>query len=94
MAELVQVFVGEVPSRLAALRDAVERGDSSAAQRIAHALNGSCDHIGGARMAAPCADMQYVGAWGGLTRARKLVGMGDAEFRRVRPALEEEAARG
>lgn len=49
--------------------------------------------MGARRMAALCAQLQEIGASGDLSRAPKLLEQLEAEFGRVRPALEEEIAR-
>ncbi len=46
MAELVEFFVGEVPSRLQSIRDYCESGDREGVQRIAHQLKGACAGYG------------------------------------------------
>ena len=93
MAELVSLFVGEVPSLLVSLRDALGREDTGAVERVAHALHGSCGNIGAVRMAALCEKLQHAGASGDLARAPGLVGEVEAEFGRVCPALEAEVAK-
>ena len=41
MAEIVALFVAEMPDRIAELRQAVDAGDASAVQTIAHQLKGA-----------------------------------------------------
>jgi len=50
--------------------------------------------MGARRMAAICPELQYVGASGDLSRVPELLERLEAEFGRVRPALEAEIARG
>ncbi len=51
LAEFVELFLDDTPVRLKALRAAVEEGDERSVERTAHALKGSCENIGVARMA-------------------------------------------
>jgi histidine phosphotransfer protein HptB len=46
MADLVEAFVGEMPQRLQALRDAWEQGEAERLRRVAHQLSGSCAGYG------------------------------------------------
>jgi HPt (histidine-containing phosphotransfer) domain-containing protein len=93
LAELVEVFFEDVPPRLAALREATESGDAESVERVAHTLKGSCGNMGAWRMAQICAELQDTGASGDLARAPELLEQLEAEFGRVRPALEAEVAR-
>ena len=90
LSELVDLFLEDAPPQLEALRGAVEGGDASSVERVAHALKGSCGNMGAAQMAAICAELQDIGTSGDLTRAPQLLGQLEAEFGRVRPALEAE----
>ncbi len=92
LTELVEMFLSDVSSRLASLREAVETEDAQAVEQIAHALKGSCGNMGASRMAELCAELQDVGASGDLSRAPGLLEGTEAEFDRVRPVLEAETA--
>ena len=93
LAELVEVFFEDVPPRLAALREATESGDAESVERVAHTLKGSCGNMSAWRMAEICAELQETGVSGDLARAPDLLEQLEAEFGRVRPALEAEVAR-
>jgi CheY-like chemotaxis protein len=90
LAELVELFVDEAPLRLAALREGVESEDAGDIERVARTLKGSCGNMGARRMAEICEELQELGKSGYLARAPELLGRLEAEFRRVRPALEAE----
>src|SRR5215207_7992144 len=94
LSELTEMFLDDVSSRFPALREALEGGDASSVEQIAHALIGSSGNMGARRMAAICTELQYVGASGDLSRVPELLERLEAEFGRVRPALEAEIARG
>ena len=54
LSEVLRMFVDEVPKRLAQLRDAWQRGDAPAVQRLAHSLKGSTGNIGAAALYGVC----------------------------------------
>ncbi len=58
--EIVQVFLAEAPARLEAARGALERGDLSALERLAHSLKSSAATLGGLRLASTCEALERV----------------------------------
>jgi HPt (histidine-containing phosphotransfer) domain-containing protein len=93
LAELGELFLEDVPPQLEALREATEGGDASSVERVAHTLKGSCGNMGALKMAAICAELEDIGHSGELERAPAFVERLEAEFARVRRALETEIAR-
>ncbi len=93
LEELRELFVEGVPPQLEALREAIRSGDAPSAQRVAHALKGSCGNIGALRMFTICAELEDVGHSGELESASVLIERLEAELRRVRAALEAETER-
>jgi len=94
LAELAGLFLEDVPPQLEALRKAIEGGDASSAQRVAHTLKGSCGNMGAVKMATMCVELEDAGRSGELERAPMLVERLQAEFERVRQALEAEIEKG
>jgi CheY-like chemotaxis protein len=94
LAELAALFLEDVPNQLEALREALEGDDALSVERIAHTLKGSCGNMGATRMATICAELQDVGHSKELERTPVLVERLEAEFGRVRQALEAEVAGG
>jgi CheY-like chemotaxis protein len=94
VSELVRMFLEDAESRLAALREGVEKNDAGALERTAHTLKGSSGNMGATRMAAVCAELEEAGASRDLGRAPGLLTRLEEEFGRVRPALEAEASSG
>lgn len=86
---LVDMFVGDAESRLAALRETLEKGDAGGFERTAHTLKGSASNMGALRMSALAADLQKIGVSGNLTGAEKTLERLEEEYNRVRPALEK-----
>jgi CheY-like chemotaxis protein len=56
--EIVELFLEEMPHRLAALSAAATRGDRSQVARLAHTLAGSSSSLGAARLAHACARLE------------------------------------
>jgi HPt (histidine-containing phosphotransfer) domain-containing protein len=93
LAELVEMFVDDATSRILALRGTLEKDDAEAVERVAHTLKGSCANMGALRMAEVCEDLQEMGRSGDLSGASELVEQLEAEFGRVRQALEAELSK-
>jgi signal transduction histidine kinase/DNA-binding response OmpR family regulator len=93
LAELGELFLEDVPPQLEALREAIEGGNAPSLERVAHTLKGSSSNMGALRMATLCADLEDIGRSGDLSRAPVLLERLEAEFGRVREALETEVAR-
>ncbi len=89
LAELVELFIDDVPPWLKTLRRAVKEGDEGSIERVARALKGSCENMGVSRMAGICADLQEIGRSGNLPRAPELLGKLEAEFDHVGPELNQ-----
>ncbi|MEN9676837.1 MAG: hypothetical protein RIS76_2733, partial [Verrucomicrobiota bacterium] len=62
VAELVDLFVADLPPRLEALRTAVAEGQTAAIKAAAHTLKGSASNMGGRRLAAACAAVESAAA--------------------------------
>jgi two-component system sensor histidine kinase/response regulator len=90
LSELGQMFFDDARSSLATLRKALEEGDASTVERVAHTLKGSSGNMGAPRMASLCAKLQDAGASGDLSSSSELLERLEVEFERVRPALEAE----
>ncbi len=84
--ELTEAFVEDATARLAALREAVSRGDVALTSQAAHSLKGMCGAIGAMRMNALSLQVEQ----GGLDEADDALTIVDTlerEFARVRQAL-------
>lgn len=66
LAELVTIFLDELPRRLDAVRHAVSRGDTEESRRIAHSLKGALTMLGAAEARALARQVE------GLSDARQL----------------------
>ena len=93
LAELGKLLLEDVPPHLEALRRAIEANDASSVERVAHTLKGSSSNLGALRMATLCAELEDIGHSGDLSRAPVLIERLEAEFGRVREALDAEMER-
>lgn len=78
MRELVDLFVGELPERMAAVREAFGAGDAESLRRLAHQLKGAGSGYGFGPISAAAGELER--------SVQVLGGMGSA------PALEAVAA--
>ncbi len=87
VVELVDLFISDTGSRLAALRRTIEQDDPPALARQAHALRGSFSNMGADRMAELCAQLEEQGR-GGLAQDT-VVMLSELEegFRLMQPLL-------
>ncbi len=59
MAELIQLFVEEIPDRVRTLQDFWQRGDLSELKRLAHQLKGSGGGYGFATLGAAAGNLEH-----------------------------------
>jgi len=88
LARIVGLFIDDVPLRLEELRLAVERGEAQKVEETAHMLKGGSGYMGAVHMAKICGGLQGLGTSGELSCAPELLDALEAEFNRIRPALE------
>jgi two-component system, sensor histidine kinase and response regulator len=87
LSELTQMFLEEVPERLEALQEAVDKGDEQTIQRIAHTLKGSSGNMGARQMSRLCLDLEQAGESNDLSSAADILELLNKEFDRVREEL-------
>src|SRR5262245_49253837 len=90
--ELVTVFLNETPERLATLRQAVVAGDRRTMKFVAHTLKGTSGYLGARGLSQICLELEGVSASDSPRAGLPLLDALDAEFVRVRAALERELA--
>lgn len=87
LAELVDLFLADLPERLAAIRAATERADAPALALHAHALRSSAGNFGAEALDRICALLEQAGRDHATEKAcATLVELAD-EAERVRRAL-------
>jgi HPt (histidine-containing phosphotransfer) domain-containing protein len=86
LAELVDLFLADCPSRLAALRDAVAHDDREAADLAAHALKSSALNLGAVALAGLLQSLCEEARVGHSTLRRPLAAI-EIEYQRASAAL-------
>lgn len=89
--EMVQLFVAQVPDRLAAARQGAREGDLSSVERAAHALRSSSAQLGAVRMQVLCALVEHSASQGDHESIPRSLGELEREFARYLECLPEGA---
>jgi len=83
LVEVLQMFLEEVPRRMARLRAAAQAGDAVEVHRAAHSLKGSAGNIGAHALFAVCRQLDETSKAGDLSGADHLVDALGVEFGKV-----------
>lgn len=94
VAEIFDLFVADVPGRLARLQRAIDDRSLDGVLREAHALKGSALGVGAARLASMCSAIEHDAREGRLDRATHRSSGLEVEFSDVRAALKESGVSG
>lgn len=81
--EVLQLFLDDVPRRIAALRNGLASGNIEAVHRAAHSLKGSAGNIGADTMAQVCKQLDEQGRLGNAAELAPLADALDLEYARV-----------
>jgi len=90
LKQVLRTYLKATPSLVAALQDAISRGDASAVRQAAHSLRSSSAAVGALSLAALCKALEDMGRANTLTTAHTLLGRLEAEYAAVCAALERE----
>jgi signal transduction histidine kinase/CheY-like chemotaxis protein/HPt (histidine-containing phosphotransfer) domain-containing protein len=90
LSEIINEYIAQTEVGRGELARIAEVGDSRALERAAHSLRGACANIGATVLADVCAEMESQGRLEQFDESgqRELVKRFDAEFERVRDALD------
>jgi|GEM_PF-527352 len=88
LVELIDMFITDVPPRLAAMRQAANTLAAQTLKREAHTLKGSCGNLGARRMAGICARIEALANQSDLTAVPDLLEQLEAEFDRIRSTFD------
>jgi len=80
LEEILSVYFEDTPRQMEALKEAVERGDSSAIRRQAHTLKGSSGNVGAVSMLDVASQMEKAGETGDLAQTASLFETIEKEF--------------
>jgi two-component system, sensor histidine kinase and response regulator len=92
VAKLAGVFLDDARSRLQAVEEALQQGDATTVQRVAHMLKGGSGSMGARGMFDLCAQLEDIGSSGDLSRGSGLLERIREELGRVDRALEAEVS--
>ncbi len=93
IARVINVYLTDAPRLLAAMRDAVRRGDASALEQAAHSLKSSSAALGAGALSACCKELEVMGHAKALARAETLLVQAEAGYRAAGEALTDYLAR-
>jgi two-component system sensor histidine kinase/response regulator len=80
LSEIIDIFLEECPSLVAAIRDAVRKQDARALERSAHSLKGSVSNFGAASATQAALDLELMGRRGEVQRAAATVELLELEL--------------
>jgi two-component system sensor histidine kinase/response regulator len=83
LAEVLQMFLDEVPPRIDRVRNAYASGNIQEVHRSAHSLKGSAGNVGAHALHAVCKQLDELGRSGDLAAAGPLVDALGTEFAKV-----------
>jgi HPt (histidine-containing phosphotransfer) domain-containing protein len=89
VAELVDTFLAEAPSRLEALRHGIASGDPREVHRAAHSLKSGAATLGASDLADVCREVEARGGAGDVAGAAVLVPAVETGYVAARQALLE-----
>jgi PAS domain S-box-containing protein len=84
----ISIYLKDAPGLLASLRDAVEQENAEDLFHAAHRLKSSSAQLGAHALAGLCGELDSMGRSASVSGARERVCAAEAEFERVRMALE------
>ena len=89
LAEILNLFLEDVPRRIALVRAACAGGDAAELYRAAHSLKGSAGNVGAHPLFEICRELDDKGRAGDLTDVKRLADALDAEYARVEVAIRQ-----
>ncbi|HWA16880.1 MAG TPA: Hpt domain-containing protein [Gemmatimonadales bacterium] len=90
--DLVELFNGEAPLRLGAMREGLATGNSTAIAHAAHAMRGGAGNLGAVAVGGLCTRIEQAARDGDLLAVRPMLDQLDQELEFVHGALAERLA--
>jgi two-component system sensor histidine kinase/response regulator len=90
VTKLIDQYLADSLSRMAELKDTMERRDAPAVRLASHSLKGTSSTVGANRMASICEEVEQLARNATFDRTLALVAELEGEFTRVRQALQLE----
>jgi len=94
LAELIETFFSDAPAQFAILRNSLAESHAENFRRAAHSFKSNAASFGAANLAALCKQLEDLGKTGDLGSAADLLSETEAEYERVRSALQEALSHG
>jgi len=88
LKEMVETFLADAPGMLAEMHQSLEQGDAATLRRIAHSLKSNSADFGAKELSDLCRELEMMGKAGTLDGAGEGLASIEAEWIRVRAALE------
>jgi CheY-like chemotaxis protein/HPt (histidine-containing phosphotransfer) domain-containing protein len=88
--KIITIFLNDSPERLKELRKAVNSGDASSINRIAHTLKSSCANLGAMNLSSHFKEMEAMGRTNLIEQAPELLSQIEIEFLAAEAALKSE----
>lgn len=85
--DLIQMFLDDGPSKVAAMTEGLAAGDLEKAERAAHSLKGSSGNLGARLLQNACEEMQLATRYHKLDESRRLVPLLHRRFEEAEAAL-------
>jgi len=90
LREIIDLFLGDAPSKIVRIQQAVERCDAGEVAQGAHSLKGSAGNFGAHRLVALCARLEQLGNDGDIVKGPDLLRQAEQELDLVSNALKDE----
>jgi HPt (histidine-containing phosphotransfer) domain-containing protein len=94
IADLIHVYLEDAPERLRSIADAVDRANTVALKKTAHALRSLSVSVGALYLGELCQALESLGKADTIVGAEALVVRIAAEYKRVVPALQQQLPSG
>jgi len=88
LAQLIDTFLEDAPRMLKEMRRAAQTGEAAILHREAHSLKSNCADFGATTISVLCRELEMMGESGTLEGAIEKVDQAEAEYERVKEALE------
>lgn len=94
LGDLMDTFFDDTPQLLATIRRSAEAGQAEELRRAAHSLKSNSANFGALALSGMCKELEEIGKSGALANVDGLLAQAEAEYTRVRAALQAIRAAG
>lgn len=90
LRQIITHYLEDAPQRLQDIQDAVTDGDAQALRQSAHTLRSSSANLGAMNLSHLCKELEMIGRAGTTTDAQEWIAQVEAEYEKVKVALQLE----